>query len=385
MDLLLQPGIDLIPATHLLHKCQLALLTNDAAKTGLGKPTRLALLENGFKITRLFSPEHGIGANEADGKAVHNQSDHLTGLPVVSLYGESLKPSQESLQGIDAVVFDIPDVGSRFYTYLWSMTYMMEACSEIGIPFVVLDRPNPIGGNLSIAEGPMLDESNCSSFIGRWRIPIRHCCTLGELALFFQATRLPNLKLEVIACKGWNRKVSFFESGNPFIPTSPAICDAETALLYPGTCLLEGLEINEGRGTDRPFKQAGAPWIVAHKWQSSLSESAIMGVETACVTFVPEWGLYQGETCKGLQFHITDANAFRPVSFGLELIRQLMFCFGEKVKPRLYKTRANPDGEQHLDLLLGTPGSFEYLKKGGMSETNISAEWTDIIKPFLLY
>ncbi len=385
MDSFLQPGIDLIADYHFLHNARIGLLTNDVAKTGRGVTSRLALCERGFKILRLFSPEHGLGANQPDGHAVDNMVDHLTGLPVISLYGSHLKPSKEALKGLDAVVFDIPDVGCRFYTYLWSMTYMMEACAESDIPFVVLDRPNPLGGNLLKAEGPMLDELNCSSFIGRWNIPIRHCCTLGELARYFHATRLSTLKLEVIACKGWDRSRSFFESGVSFLPTSPAVYDAETAILYPGTGLLEGIYINEGRGTDWAFKQAGAPWIDQKIWQSTVVKAKMAGVEIEPVTYVPEWGLYRGETCKGLRFHITDAHAFRSVLFGLELIRQLMYCFGEKVQPRVYKTRANPGGENHLDLLLGTMGSFNYLKKGELPETDISAEWSKIIKPFLLY
>ncbi len=378
-------GIDAMLEENTHSGKRLGLLTNEAALTRNGEPVRMALIRSGYSIVRLFSPEHGLQATYADGAMVEDQTDKLTGLPVTSLYGSRLKPPPESLSGLDAVLFDIPDVGARFYTYLWTMTYMMEACHEAGLPLIITDRPNPIGGNLSASEGPMLDEVHCSSFIGRWNIPIRHSCTPGELALFFKATRLPALQLQVITCRGWNRKQSFFEAGHPFTPTSPAIRDAETALLYPGTGLLEGINLSEGRGTGYAFKQAGAPWIDASDWRKAILSDAPEGVNMQSVTFSPEWGLYAGEVCQGLRFAITQPVIFRPVAFGIRIIQQIMRLYPGQVRPRLYPTVAYPSGENHLDRLLGIPHVFEQLKNNFLPAPLAEKDWVKKVRDYLLY
>jgi uncharacterized protein YbbC (DUF1343 family) len=378
-------GIDAFLRKNTYAGKRLGLVTNEAARTQAGIPSRKALLKAGCNLARLFSPEHGLDVTHADGSKVEDQTDLLTGLPVVSLYGNRLKPGPETLQDLDAVLFDIPDVGCRFYTYLWTMTYMMETCTEAGVPFVLLDRPNPIGGAMWQCEGPMLDETRCSSFIGRWNMPIRHGCTPGELAQFFRATRLQNLQLEVIPCEGWNRNYSFLETNHPFTPTSPAIRNAETALLYPGTGLLEGINVNEGRGTAFAFKQTGSPWIDAEKWKQAMDDLLMNGVSIETLTFKPDWGLYAGEACNGLRFKVTDPVKFRPVGFGLQLIIQLMNTHGEKVQPRNYPTVANPTGENHLDRLLGIAGAFSALKNRKLPEVNVNASWEKMVGPYLLY
>ena len=378
-------GIDVLLRENTYLGKRLGMVTNEAALTQSGYPSRKALLDAGFTITKLFSPEHGLNVTCADGARVEDQTDLLTGLPVISLYGERLKPNPGTLLNLDAVLFDIPDVGARFYTYLWTMTYMMEACAEAGIAFIVFDRPNPIGGAMWQCESPMLDEANCSSFIGRWSIPIRHGCTLGELARYFKTTRLQNLHLEIIPCEGWERRQSFFETGHLFTPTSPAIRDAETALLYPGTGLLEGIHISEGRGTASAFKQAGAPWINAVKWQQAMDAAIVKGVSVETVTFTPEWGLYAGELCNGLRFSVNDARSFRPVAFGICLIQQLMHLYPDLVKPRLYPTVANPSGENHLDRLVGIKDAFTKLKSGEKVITDLNEEWRKEINTLLLY
>jgi uncharacterized protein YbbC (DUF1343 family) len=378
------PAVERIHALGFLHNMVLGMLTNEAAKTNAGKPSRQFLIENGFRVAKLFSPEHGLSVQHPDGEKVDHQKDTLTGLPVISLYGDQMKPSPDQLSGLDAVLFDVPDVGCRFYTYLWSMTYLMEACMEAGIPMIILDRPNPIGGVLSMSEGPMLDEIHCSSFIGRWNIPVRHSCTVGELAKFFRNTRLPALELYVITCEHWDRSVSFFESGHYFIPTSPAIRNAETALLYPGTGLLEGVNVSEGRGTDFPFKQAGAPWIDTVKWKKTVEGLGFNELQMTPVHFTPDWGMYAGEECFGLRFEVIEARRFKPVQFGLQLIKGLMLSFPEAVEPRLYQTAANPTGSGHLDKLTGVRDSFNFLLAGGSISTGCP-DWTETIKPFLLY
>lgn len=256
----IQFGIDqLLAAPGEWKNGRLGLVTNNAATTSGGEASRTALLRNGFNLTRLFSPEHGLSTKGADGVAQPGEVDPLTDLQVVSLYGDHFRPSMEELADLDLVLFDIPDAGCRFYTYLWTLTHVMEACAAAGKKLIVLDRPNPLSGDLFKAEGPMLDEKNCASFIGRWNIPVRHSCTLGELALYFNATRVSGLDLEIIKVQHWNRQQTVDQSGWFFVPTSPAIRDTATIALYPATCFLEGVNVNEGRGTPDDFNLCGAP------------------------------------------------------------------------------------------------------------------------------
>lgn len=361
---------------------RIALVTNDAALTIEGELSRVALLKNGNQLIRLFSPEHGIHIQGADGEKQHNTVDPHTFLPVVSLYGEKMSPSEEDLHAIDVVLFDIPDVGCRYYTYLWTLTYMMEACAAYGKPLVVLDRPNPSGAMQAMAEGPMLDEKNCSSFIGRWNIPLRHACTLGELALHFQATRIHELALTVIPVTNYRRN-NIGGRDFPFHPTSPAIRNAHTAMLYPGTGLWEGILINEGRGTDRPFTQCGAPWMDGNELARVLKEELI-GVEASPVAYTPSDSVYKGEFCRGIALRVTDLDKFRPVRTGLQVLKAIIGLFPSFIHPRLYKTQANPSGERHLDLLLGIPDSLEkVIQEDPDALTVVPGNWID--KKNLLY
>jgi len=197
---------------------RLALVTNNAATSLDGSLSRVALLKQGANLIKLFSPEHGVTTRGEDGVFQDNAIDRITGLPVTSLYGERMKPSAGDLDDIDAVLFDIPDAGCRFFTYLWTMTYVMEACEEANKPLFILDRPNPIGGNLAITEGPMLDETHCSSFVGRWSIPLRHSCTLAELGCYFATTRVKNIRLQVFKMHEWKRQETLSTVSWPFVP-----------------------------------------------------------------------------------------------------------------------------------------------------------------------
>lgn len=355
-----------------------ALVTNNAAFTSDGILSRMALKRNGFNLIKIFSPEHGISVKGADGVYQYHQTDIASGLPIISLYGDRLTPSVEDLADIDVVLFDIPDVGCRFYTYLWTMTYVMEACTLYNKQFIVLDRPNPISGNLNMAEGPMLDEANCSSFIGRWSIPIRHSCTLGELALYFTDKKFKILDVKVVTAKNWERH----QISENFHPTSPAIQNIKTALVYPGMGLLEGINVNEGRGTDKPFIQFGAPWINAEGLKMELKNK---GVDLRDCSYVPTESFYKNEKCFGLEVNTIKKEVFHPVAFGIELIRTLIKLYPEHVQQRAYVTNVNPTGENHLDRLLGIKDSFELLRSGHSLQTNISQSWRDEIAPFLLY
>ena len=295
-------------------------------------------------------------------------------------------PTAEDLAAIDIVLFDIPDVGCRFYTYLWTMTYVMEACALHNKPLIILDRPNPISGNIKKAEGPMLDEKNCSSFIGRWDIPIRHSCSLGELAIYFVATKIKDINLDVIKVQNWNRKHTATEAGWHFVPTSPAIQDIETALLYPGMGLLEGINVNEGRGTDSSFKVMGAPWIDAEQLHIAFNNLQLPELKNTVINYTPDWGLYAGEVCHGLQFSATNSHSFYPVETGLQLLQLIISLYPEYCTERLYPTVANPTGSGHLDKLTGIYQSFEKIKKGELILAKLQpATWNEIIQPYLLY
>ena len=227
---------------------RIGMITNEAATTKSMAPSRLALQKAGFNLTKLFSPEHGISATGADGAPMLNGIDELTDLPIISLYGQKLIPTAEDLADIDILLFDVPDVGVRFYTYLWTMSYLLETSATHSIKLVVLDRPNPISGNFELCEGPWLNDA-CSSFIGRWDMPIRHGCTLGELAQYYNSERKINAPLIIIACQHLDRAMFQVDWGLPFVPTSPAIQTASTTLLYPGLCFLEATNLSEGRST----------------------------------------------------------------------------------------------------------------------------------------
>ncbi len=380
------PGINSFLSEAVLYKNKrLALVTNDAAKTTDGILSRVALLKNDFNLVKIFSPEHGITVAGADGAFQNNNTDRFTGLPVISLYGNHIFPTGQDLSDIDIVLFDIPDVGCRFYTYLWTMTYVMESCALYGKQLIILDRPNPIGGNMAMAEGPMLDEINCSSFIGRWSIPVRHSCSLGELALFFSSTKINNPDLKIVRVKNWQRNQMAGTAGFDFIPTSPAIQNISTALLYPGTGLLEGINVNEGRGTDKPFSIFGAPWINADKLMKAFQSKNLPGISVKTCTYTPTDSLYKEEKCSGLELFITEPLKLRPVKTGIEILRTLIHLFPAEIKQRLYSTRANPSGLGHLDKLLGVENVFEKIKNNTPLLTEVAAEWTGNINSFLLY
>lgn len=382
-----QFGIDyLLSQKNKFQKLRLALVTNNAATTSKGEASRVALLKAGFNITKLFSPEHGLSAKGEDGAYQSNSIDSLTQLPIISLYGNHLMPTGKDLADIDMVLFDIPDVGCRFYTYLWTMTYVMEACALHNKPLVILDRPNPISGDIDKAEGPMLDEINCSAFIGRWNIPVRHSCTLGELATYFATTRVNNLKLDVIKVQNWNREQTATEADWLFVPTSPAIPDVETAILYPGMGLLEGINVNEGRGTDAAFKIMGAPWIDGQQLNSAFNGLQLPGIKSVTTTYVPSLGMYANENCNGLQFSITDNNGCHPVESGLQLLHLIASLYPEKIKERLYPTVANPPGAGHLDKLTGVHHAFEKIMNGELLSSKLNrVDWKEKIHSYLLY
>jgi uncharacterized protein YbbC (DUF1343 family) len=251
---------------------------------------------------------------------VGGERDPRTGLPAHSLYGatrESLRPSPAQLEGLDVLAFDVQDVGARYYTYQATMMLCMEAAAEAGLAFVVLDRPNPIGG--ALVEGPRL-APGFESFCGLHDLAVRHGMTVGELALLFRDERRLDLDLQVVRCEGWRRGVPFRATGLPWVFPSPNMPTPETALVYPGMCLLEGTNLSEGRGTTRPFELFGAPWLDAHRLADDLAAERLGGVAFRPVSFVPTWDKHAGVRCHGVEIFVTDPERFRPFRTGLAAV-----------------------------------------------------------------
>jgi uncharacterized protein YbbC (DUF1343 family) len=366
----------------------IGLVTNHAGTTNQLQPSRQALLEKGFNIIRLFSPEHGLDTMGADGAKMYDGIDPLTQLPVISLYGDKLIANKEDLADIDILLFDIPDIGCRFYTYLWTLSYVLEACGKFNKPLIIADRPNPISGDLSKAAGPMLEESTCSSFIGRWNIPLRHSSTLGELALYFNKIKEINVAIEVIQCQNWQRNSYQPDWGISFIPTSPAMRSFQSSLLYPGFGLLEATNISEGRGTEMPFAIIGAPWLDNNLLIDKLFNAKL---EILPLSFVPIESKYAGEECKGLRFYVKEIKDFDAVNHGLKLIKLIKDQHPDHFEWKPYPTNVNPSGKNHLDLLLGIGDSetlFELPLKDfeeQIKSLTLAKNWNDSMRPFMLY
>lgn len=386
-------GIDILLAQQPAWKnARIALVTNHAATTHDLNPSREALLRKGFNLVKLFSPEHGLDVRGADGHKMKDGEDVLTRLPVISLYSDKLKPSAEDLADVDLLLFDIPDIGSRFYTYLWTLTHVMEACAANGKKLVVLDRPNPVSGNMELAEGPVLEEAQ-ASFIGRWPIPIRHSCTIGELANYFNATRKIGAEIEVIACEGWSRNDFQPDWKIRFVPTSPAIQSFQAMLLYPGLCLLEATNISEGRGTEYSFSAAGAPWINGNAIAGILNEMGLDDVMVTPIIFTAKDAnsKYNNQVCGGVKLEVREPSYFQSVSYGMILIRLIKQMYPQHFEWQPYPTLVNPTGEQHLDKLLGIAGSekiFELPLPKFIAETTRLTQcrsWQKEMADFLLY
>lgn len=273
-------------------------------------------------LVRIFAPEHGVWGTEQDMIAVNESIDPLTGVPVISLYGateDSLRPPIESMVDLDCVVFDIQDIGSRYYTFIYTMMLCMEVAAAVGTHFVVLDRPNPIGGAV---EGNVV-QPRFSSFVGRHPICTRHGMTPGELAQMFAAEQHMDLELTVIPLENWSRSTHYPEVGLPWVLPSPNMPTPETALVYPGQCLLEGTNVSEGRGTTRPFELFGAPWIDPVILQKELAKQPLPGVLFRPLYIQPTFHKYHGQRCGGLQLHVHDPATFQPLKTTVTLLTAL--------------------------------------------------------------
>jgi len=386
----LQFGIDIVLKNLPYWKeKRIGILTNDAAKTNKGIISRIALKEAGFNLVKIFSPEHGIKAIGADGAYMNDGIDEITGLPIISLYGEKFIPTEDDLADVEIMLFDIPDAGTRFYTYLWSMTYWIEAAAKYDKQVIILDRPNPLGGNMTMCEGPMLD-AELSSFIGRFNIPIKHQCTLGELANYFNASQNWNANLKVVQCDPLNREKQFYDWNIKWVNPSPALQNIEANLLYPGLCFFEATNVSVGRETDYSFEWIGADWFnlpaIIMICQNILRDD----IKTETLTLpISNNGIINNT--KGIRVKVIDPKNYDAVLNGLLLMKLIKDIHPKDFKWMPYPTTANPSGANHLSLLLGIPNAealFELPLQQWLQQIIILLgvqEWRTKIEPYLLY
>ena len=339
-------GIDVLAAEGFarLKGRRVGLVTNHTGRAADGTPTvDLLFKAEGVKLVTLFGPEHGI-RGELDEK-VADGVDAKTGLPVYSLYGERRKPTADTLKGVDTLVYDIQDVGCRFYTYISTLGLVLEAAREHRLRVVVLDRPNPIGG--VAVEGPIRDPGR-GSFVAYHELPLRHGMTVGELARLFDADRGLGVELDVVKVEGWRRGDLFDRTGLTWRNPSPNMRHLAAALLYPGVGLLETTNVSVGRGTERPFEWVGAPWVDGRKLAAEMARRDVPGVRFVPVTRTPTYSVHKGAACGGVDVIPVDWSAVRPVRLGLELAAALRALYPGDWQPknfdRLLVHKATYDG-----------------------------------------
>lgn len=342
------------------------------------------------QLRALFSPQHGLwGEQQANMiESPHGRYEPL-GLPVFSLYSATRRPTDQMLRDLDAFVIDLQDVGTRVYTFAWTMQNVLAACAAVKIPVVVLDRPNPLGG--LIAEGPLL-EPEFQSFVGGASIPLRHGLTLGELARLLNHEQQIGANLQVVPMDGWRREMLFADTGRTWVAPSPNMPRLETTMLYPGQVLLEGTNLSEGRGTTLPFEVAGAPFLDPHRLVRELAEFDLPGVRLRPIRFMPTFDKWRGQSCGGVAWHITDARTVRSLSMTLALLATV-----HQLYPREFAWLPPPYEYEHhkmpIDILFGASRLRERLSAGpALTPTDVSeltrldeAAWWSLTAPFRLY
>jgi uncharacterized protein YbbC (DUF1343 family) len=392
-----QPGIEVLLASRLdlLRGRRVGLVTNPTAVDArLRSSAELLRAHPEVNLVALYGPEHGVRGDAQAGEYVPFYRDPHLGLPVFSLYGETQRPPADMLTRIDAymreydtrhdgktveprmlesievMVFDLQDVGTRVYTYVATMAYAMQAAAEAGIPFVVLDRPNPITG--AALEGPVLRFPEYSSFIGLYPVPLRHGMTAGELARLFNARFLPRpADLTVVPMAGWRRGDWFEATGLPWVLPSPNLPSVDAAVVYPGQVMLEGTNLSEGRGTTRPFELCGAPWLDGYVLARDLNALDLPGVRFREAWFTPTFSKFAGQRCGGVQLHVRDREAFRPVLTTIALLAEVRRLGGDRLEFHA----------DYFDRVLGQPSVREGLL-AGVPAAVLAAEWAPELRAF---
>ncbi|MBA4495808.1 exo-beta-N-acetylmuramidase NamZ domain-containing protein [Paenactinomyces guangxiensis] len=357
---------------------RVGLITNPTGITSDYQHALDAMLEKGIQVTQVFGPEHGVRGTEQAGELPGTLIDPKTGLPLVNLYGKQPADMVPLFKDVDVLVFDIQDVGTRFYTYIYTMAYAMEAAAIADKPFIVLDRPNPIGGVK--VEGPVLEEEY-SSFVGLFPIPQRHGMTVGELAKLFNEEFFPKAgkkkaELQVVKVKGWVRHQMFEETGLPWVLPSPNMPTPDTAKVYPGTGLIEATNLSEGRGTTRPFELIGAPYIEGWKLAEELNKAGLPGVSFREAYFTPTFSKYQNTAVGGIQVYVEEPDKFDPILTGLTIIEKT-----KKLYPDKFAWRESKE-PYWMDKLTGTDRVRKQIDQG-LSAKEIVRGWSQELKEFL--
>ncbi|OPJ60777.1 exo-beta-N-acetylmuramidase NamZ family protein [Clostridium oryzae] len=353
------------------HK-KVGLITNNTGYNSDFKSTVDILKEKTY-LTALYSPEHGIRGDVQAGEKVDSYIDEATGIIVYSLYGKNKKPSEEILNNVDVLALDIQDAGARFYTYLYTMAYAMESCREFNKKFVVFDRPNPINGK--DVEGNLLKEK-FRSFVGRYPIPQRYGLTIGETAKLFNEEFSIGCDLEVIPMKNWKRDMYFDETGLSWIMPSPNMPSVDTSIVYTGTCIFEGTNISEGRGTTKPFEIIGAPWLNANRIADIMNSMNLPGVKFTPAFFTPTFSKHNGELCRGIQLHVIDRYIYKPVKTGLFLYDTIRKASGDKFEFITFGEKKSSFG---IDYLTGD----DRVRKNSYKVEQLYSLWQNEVKRFI--
>jgi uncharacterized protein YbbC (DUF1343 family) len=373
LDVLLADRLDLLEAGRV------GVIANPSSvDSRLTHMVDLLFAHTKVNLTAIFGPQHGARGETQDNMIEwQDYRDPLTRLPVFSLYGPTRVPTESMLSEVDLLVFDVQDVGARYYTFIYTMALAMEACGRLGKRFIVLDRPNPVNGR--DVEGPILDPE-FTSFVGLYPLPVRHGMTVGELALYFNSEFQLGCDLEVVKMEGWQRRMYFEETGLPWVLPSPNIPTPDTAMVYPGLCLLEGTNVSEGRGTTRPFELSGAPWIEPSRMAKILSEMQLPGAIFRPVHFIPTFHKWNGQIIGGVQIHVTSRDSFRPFLTGLSLVKLYRDLGGSRFAwnepPYEYEFEKLP-----FDILCGTDRIRKRLEAGA-PVPEIAHSWQDELKDF---
>jgi uncharacterized protein YbbC (DUF1343 family) len=364
-------GIDRLLDSPRLDGQRVALVCNPSSVDGRLQHTadRLAAHPRA-RLAALFGPQHGFRSDVQENMIESGHAhDEARRVPVYSLYSETREPTADMLRGVDVLVVDLQDVGTRIYTYIYTMANCLIAARRHGVPVIVCDRPNPIGGAV---EGPMLVHG-FESFVGMYPIPMRHGMTIGELARLFNDTFGIGAALEVIDMQGWRREMYFDETSLPWVLTSPNIPTLETCIVYPGTVLFEGTNISEGRGTTRPFELTGAPWITAERFADTMNALGLPGVFFRPAVFEPTFHKHAKTSCGGCQIHVLDRAAFRPVETGVALLAAYresdVAQFAWRDPPYEYEHEKLP-----IDILAGSSETREQIE-AGESARDIARSW----------